>query len=261
MIDSHCHLSGAEFDADRAEVVARAAAAGVDTVLAVACHPDDFGGLHAFLDAYPRFYGALGFHPEAAALCPSAKDLSAYFSRLQLVAVGETGLDYYYQPETATLQQTAFQRHIEAAYHLKKPLIIHTREAEADTIALLQEAERGGLLSHGGVLHCFTGSRRLAEEALKLGFFLSASGVITFRNAEGLRETFRLVPPDRLLVETDAPYLAPVPYRGRRNEPAFVMQTAAFLAELKGLSADEFEKQISYNFNRLFLKGKVKHED
>ncbi len=261
MIDSHCHLTGEEFASDRSEVIERAMAMGVETLLSVACHPDEYTGLLAFLESYPSFYGAFGIHPEVAALCPSEEELAAYFTHPRLVGIGETGLDYHYTPETAKQQQESFQRHINVAYRLKKPLVIHSREAEADTIALLKEAERGGLLAYGGVLHCFTGSDALAEQALSLGLFLSVSGVISFRNAHELRQVFQHIPLDRLLVETDAPYLAPTPYRGRRNEPAFIVQTATVLADLKGVSVDEMSRQTSSNFNKLFLKRGVEHED
>lgn len=258
MIDSHCHIG---FDqADTAEVLARAKAVGVNEILTVACSLTDYAQLISVLMKYPTIYGAFGIHPEYAETMPADKELSEKLSaHPNIVAVGECGLDYHYNPETKKIQCSAFERQIEIAHRLKKPLIIHAREADDDIITILNSANCAGLLTHGGVLHCFTGSQRLAEKALEVGFYISASGVITFKNAEAIRDVFQTVPIERLLIETDSPYMAPVPYRGKVNEPAFMIKTAEKLAEIKGLTLAEIDRITTQNFYTLFKK-EVPHE-
>ncbi len=253
MIDSHCHIGMGEWKNETPALVERARQAGISRMLAVCCHPADFDDLCDLLKTYPDVCGAFGIHPSDAALCPDVDGLSAYFEQMSLVAVGETGFDLFYNPETKEVQQDVFWRHIQVAHRLQKPLIIHTRSAEKETLDVLKQAADDGLLSdRPGVFHCFSGSWRLMNEALKLGFFISASGMITFKNADSLRETFFDVPLDRLLIETDAPFLAPVPYRGKRNEPSFLPQTARVLAQIKGMDEADLIRQTDLNFNVLF---------
>lgn len=258
MIDSHCHIGIGRLKEETPAMIERAFASGVTNILSVACKPEELSDLIALLDTYHFIYGAFGIHPEYAneeEISPE-KLIQGLLAHPRLVGVGETGLDYYYQPETRAAQLKAFQTHIEVAYRLKKPIIIHTRSAEADTSALLKEADRAGYLAYGGVLHCFTGSSDLAETALSLGLHISASGVITFKNAADLRRIFEIVPLNRLLVETDAPYLAPVPYRGQTNEPAFVAETLKMLAAIHRISPQEADTYTTSNFKKLFkIKG------
>jgi TatD DNase family protein len=172
----------------------------------------------------------------------------------QVVAIGETGLDYHYEPDAAELQQRSFRLHLDAARVCGKPVIVHTRAARADTLALLADAD----LPQAGVLHCFTEDWAMARAALDMGYYISLSGIVTFRNADALREVARQVPPDRLLVETDSPYLAPVPYRGKPNLPQYVHEVAAFIAELRGVSFDTLAEQTTANFKRLFPLARVR---
>ena len=251
MIDSHCHI-GFENDLLN-EVVDRAKSVGVRRMLSVACAVSDYKRLLQILTDYPMIDGAVGIHPEYANTWSTAREeISRLFPSTRLVAIGECGLDYHYAPDTKKEQRLCFEEQIELACRLNKPVIIHTRDAEDDTISILQSAYRAGLLKSGAVLHCFTGTRELADIALEMGLYLSASGVITFKNAEDLRSVFYAVPLDKLLVETDSPYLAPVPYRGKENEPAFVIKTAEKLAELKGLSVEEIDRITTENYYRLF---------
>ena len=251
MIDSHCHI-GFENDILN-DIVGRAKSAGICRMLSVACAVSDYDRLLQILADFPMIEGAVGLHPEYAASWPQAQNrLAGLFPNHRLVAVGEFGLDYHYAPDTKLEQRLCFEGQIELAHHLKKPIIIHTRDADADTISILESADRAGLLKFGGVLHCFTGTQTLAEKGLEMGLYLSASGVITFKNADGLRSVFQMVPNERLLIETDSPYLAPVPYRGQKNEPAFVIKTAEKLAELKKLSVQEIDQITTENYYRLF---------
>ena len=251
MIDSHCHIGFQGQDV--LPILERARAAGVSHVLSVACSQTDYDDLIRLLNAEPSVYGAFGIHPETADNLPDDND---FFQKIRahnrLLAVGEIGLDYHYMTVDKATQYRAFETQLIWAHTVEKPVIIHTRDAEDDTVAILSSAARAGLLQHSGILHCFTGTRHLAEVALDLGFYLSASGVITFKNADNIRTVFEHVPNDRLLVETDSPYMAPVPYRGRENEPAFVMETARRLAEMKGMTLAELDTLTTCNFNRLF---------
>ena len=258
MIDSHCHIGFEQ--TDTAEVLARAKAVGVNEILTVACSLTDYAQLISILTKYPTIYGAFGIHPEYAETMPKDEEMQKKLSaHPNIVAVGECGLDYHYNSETKKIQCSAFERQIEIAHRLKKPLIIHAREADDDIIAILNSANCAGLLTYGGVLHCFTGSHRLAEKGLEVGFYISASGVITFKNAESIRDVFKTVPIERLLIETDSPYMAPVPYRGKVNEPAFMVKTAEKLAEIKGVTLAEIDRITTQNFYTLFRK-EASHE-
>lgn len=258
LIDSHAHLDTPAFDTDRDEVITRARAAGVELMLEIAGSDVAQGSLTTGLtlaEEHDFIYAAVGLHPHEASLYDDA--LEQQFLQLaahpKVIGWGEIGLDYYYDHSPRDVQQRVFHRQLELARQVNKPAIIHTRDAEDDTIQMLREAwfERGGAQC-GGIIHCFTGTQKLADAALAMGFHISFSGVVTFKNAHELRAVAASVPLDRLLIETDCPYLAPVPYRGKRNEPAFVKETATFLAQLRGISFEEMAELTSANFKRLF---------
>ena len=261
MIDSHAHIGFEGRGVD--EILARAKAVGVDRILSVACEPKDYSVLSDILKKYPEIDGAMGLHPEYAGawddIYPILKDF--FMAQKSPVAVGECGLDYHYAPDTKAEQRHAFEGQIELAHLSHKPIIIHTRDAEDDTLAILKSADRAGLLKYGAVLHCFTGSKDLAQSALQMGLYLSASGVITFKSADDLRAVFGEVPLNQLLIETDSPYLAPVPYRGQENEPSFVIKTAEKMAEIKSISLLELDKITTYNYYKLFHHDEVNHAD
>src|SRR5712691_3554033 len=230
LVDSHCHLDFPDFATERDAVIARARTAGIGTMLTIGTRLDQFAGVCAIAEAYDDVWCSVGAHPHEAAdhAAITAADLVALAAHPRVVGIGETGLDFYYDHSPRDLQERVFRTHIAASHMTGLPLIIHSRAADAETARIL--AEEG---PPPGVMHCFSGTRALAEAALRLGFYISISGIVTFRNAEDLRAIVRDLPLDRLLVETDAPYLAPVPYRGKRNEPAFVATTAAAVAALK----------------------------
>ncbi len=258
-VDSHAHIDGDEFAGERDEVVARARAAGVRAILNVGTgdpHGGEFERAVAVAERYEGVYAAVGVHPHDAKLYD--EEAERRLSELtkpggRVVAWGEIGLDYHYDNSPREVQREVFARQLRLARELRLPVIIHSRDADAETVEVLR-AEYAGA-ERGGVMHCFGGGLRMAEEVLELGFYLSFAGNVTFKKAEHLREVARAVPPARLLVETDCPYLAPVPLRGRRNEPAFVAETARFLADLRGLGAEEFGRVTTENFARLFRTG------
>jgi TatD DNase family protein len=244
LVDSHCHLDSEQFDADRQAVIGRARAAGVDTLVAIGLRPAlDLAG------ADDNIYAVVGVHPHEAAQA-SGLETAPLLSHAKVVAVGEIGLDYHYDFSPRDVQRAVFEHQLELAKEANLPVVIHTREAWADTISILKQ--------HGpsrGIFHCFSGGTAEAEEALALGFHLSFSGIITFPKADEIRAAARLAPLDRILVETDAPYLAPIPFRGKRNEPAYVVHTARRLAELRGLSFAEIAAVTTANWKRLCLRG------
>ncbi|MFN0085281.1 MAG: TatD family hydrolase [Blastocatellia bacterium] len=258
LIDSHAHLDVPQYDGDRVEVIARARAAGVELLLEI-CGSDvgkgSLDGGMRLVEEHAFIYGAIGLHPHEASLYDEALEaaLLDFSRRPKIIAWGEIGLDYHYDNSPRETQRRVFRRQLELALQRRLPAIIHTREADDDTIAILREgwADRDGA-EIGGIIHCFTGTQSLADAALGMGFHISFSGVVTFKAAEDLREVARSVPLDRLLVETDCPYLAPIPYRGKRNEPAYVVETAKRLAELRGISLDELARVTTGNFKRLF---------
>jgi len=252
LVDSHCHLDFPDFAPEREAVIARAFAAGIGTMLTICTRLDQFDGVRAIAETGPRIWCSVGAHPHEAANHADllAERLVALAAHPRVVGIGETGLDYHYDLGPRNMQDRVFRAHVAASKASGLPLIIHAREADDDIAAILA-AER----PPPGVLHCFTAGRALAEAALALGFYISISGIVTFRNAEDLRAIVRDLPLDRLLVETDAPYLAPVPYRGKRNEPAFVAATASFVAELKGIEAEALAAATTANFFRLFAKA------
>lgn len=255
-IDSHCHLDKVDltpycddFDA----MLAAARDSQVDTLLSVSVDMASFPALYERIASREGLYASVGVHPlhsdeglvEVARLVEEA-------ARPKVVAIGETGLDYYYDADSAELQQESFKRHLEAASLTGLPVIVHTRDAREDTLRLI---DAHGDSRSGGVLHCFTESAEMAAAAIELNYFISFSGIITFRNAEALRQVVRQVPLERMLIETDAPYLAPVPYRGRKNEPRYVPAVAQCIADLKGVSIDEVAQRTSENFYRLFRRA------
>lgn len=257
-IDSHAHLDVSNYDADRAEVIARARAAGVELMLEIAGSDVGKGSLEPGLrlaDEHEFIYAAIGLHPHEASLYNTLleKTLLDCSRHPKVVGWGEIGLDYHYDNSPRDVQRQVFQRQLELAIERRLPVIIHTREAEEDTIAILRKtwAENGGA-DIGGIIHCFTSSQALADAALEMGFYISFSGVLTFKTAEELRSVAQSVPMERLLIETDCPFLAPIPHRGKRNEPAFVIETAKKLAELKQTSIEEIADVTSGNFRRLF---------
>ncbi len=246
MIDSHCHLDDSDFDADRDAVIARARAAGIETMLAIGSE-----GAVGLAEAHPDIYATLGIHPhEAAKADRAALDrLAERLSHPKVLAVGEIGLDYHYDFSPRETQREVFRAQLAIAKAAGLPVIIHTREAWPDTLALLRES---GIAR--GVMHCFSEGPEEAAQALELGFFVSFAGIVTFPKAQRIQEAARRVPADRLLVETDAPYLAPVPYRGKRNEPAFVVETARKIAALRGETFEQVAAATNRNFRSVMLK-------
>lgn len=277
-VDSHSHVDSVEFDADREEVLWRAREAGVCAVVAVGTGDPRAGDLEHAIELASKHdfvFATAGVHPHDAKLFDAAAEatLRELLKRPRVVALGEIGLDYHYDNSPRDAQRAAFRRQLRIAREMNLPVVIHTREAEADTIEILrefyetnEEAQGNGESNvnesdstavieqnrAGGVMHCFSGSLALAEATLALGFMISFAGVVTFKKAEELREVARRVPLNRMLIETDCPYLAPAPFRGKRNEPAFVVEIARFLAELRGVSFEEFGKATTENFARLF---------
>jgi TatD DNase family protein len=253
LVDSHCHLDFPDFAAERDAVVERARASGVGLMLTICTHLSRFEQVHAVAEAYPDVYCTVGVHPHHAdeeGPLTSVDRLVELAGRSKVVGIGETGLDYYYNQSPREEQQENFRLHLRACRQTGLPAIVHTRDADEDTLRILTEEGAGQGLK--GLLHCFSSSRQLAEAAVQLGMYISFSGILTFKKTEELRETARALPLDRLLVETDAPYLAPVPLRGKRNEPAFVAHTAAVLAEVKGTDPAALAAATTRNFFTLF---------
>lgn len=265
-IDSHAHLDGKRFDSDREQVLQRARAVGVETILAIGIG-DGPGTLDCAIklaDRYPQLYATVGIHPHEAQLATDAalEELEQLSKHPKVIAWGEIGLDYFYDHSPRDVQARVFIRQMEQARAAKLPIIIHCRPSENsenawdDTLQLIRE--HWGSSGLGGILHCFTGGPHHARAALELGFLISFAGNLTFPKAEGIREVAKQVPLDRVLIETDSPFLAPAPHRGKRNEPAFVVEVAGKLAELRGLTPEEVGAQTSVNFSRFFsLSEKV----
>ncbi|NAW68213.1 YchF/TatD family DNA exonuclease [Vibrio sp. V27_P1S3P104] len=253
-VDSHCHLDKLDYQNIHKsidDVIAKAEQAKVKQLLSVGVTLDSFSSMLAMIEPYQHVYASCGVHPLDVMSDFELDRFREYASHTKVVAIGETGLDYHYQPETADLQKLRFSQHIDVAVDLNKPLIIHTRQARQDTLAILRQghAERCG-----GVIHCFTEDLSFAEAAIELGFYISISGIVTFRQATELKEVVKQLPLERLLIETDSPYLAPVPYRGQENQPAYVAEVAESIARLKGLSVHKVAEKTSKNFQDLFLR-------
>lgn len=252
LIDSHCHLDRLDlssYPGQLDEVIANARQQDVSELLCVSVTLADYPAMMKTIAPYPFVYASCGQHPlnQDQVLDPAL--LLSLADDPRVVAIGETGLDYFYAPETKDLQISSFEQHIDVARQLNKPLIIHTRDAREQTINMLKAGEAEKV---GGVLHCFTESLEMAKQAMDFGFYISISGIVTFRNASELRDVVRALPLERLLVETDSPYLAPVPHRGQQNQPAFVRDVAKYIAELKGVSLEELARVTSDNFHQLF---------
>ena len=260
--DSHCHLSFPELAGDLPAIRAAMAAARVTRALCISTTMEEFPRVQALAAQHDNFWASAGVHPDSEDVHePTEDELVAAAAQPKVVAIGETGLDYYQMNErkggrsVADLgwQRQRFRTHIRAARRAGVPLVIHTRAASEDTLAILdEEGEDGSAGSAGGVFHCFTETRDVARAALDRGFYISLSGIVTFKNARELHEVATLVPDDRLLIETDSPYLAPVPFRGKLNNPSYVVHVAARLAELRGTSAERIGQLTSANFDRLF---------
>ena len=254
LVDSHCHLDFPDFGPEVDDVVARAHAAGVGLMVTISTKVSEFEKVRAVAERFPHVFCSVGIHPHEAESEPEidTAKLVELAQHPKVVGIGETGLDYYYEHSPREAQQRNFRAHIAAARETGLPLIVHTRDADEDTAQILDEEMGKGAFP--GLLHCFSSSPQLAEKAIELGLYISLSGIVTFKNAVELRETAAKVPMDRLLVETDAPYLAPVPKRGKRNEPGFVVHTAAKVAEVKGVPAEELAETTTANFLRLFSR-------
>jgi TatD DNase family protein len=255
LVDSHCHLDFPALTEDRDAVLARASAAGVGVMQTIGTRLDTFEQVVALAEAHPDVYCSVGVHPHRAAKEPLADpaQLLARAEHPKVIGIGESGLDYYYDHSPRDVQAAVFRQHIRAARASGLPLIVHTRDADRDTAELLREAMAEGRFA--GVIHCYSSSPELASAALEMGLYLGLGGILTFRRSDQLRATVRELPLDRLLLETDAPYLAPEPFRGRRNEPAHVALVAATLAAIKGLPLAEIEAATTDNFFRLFTKA------
>ena len=254
-VDSHCHLNYKGLVEKQADVIARAAAAGVSAMLNISTRESEWDDVIGVSERIENIWASVGIHPHEADGHPDVDTakLVAKAAHPRVIAIGETGLDYYYDHSDREQQRTSFRTHIAAARETGLPLIVHTRDAEQDTADIL--AEEMGKGSYSGVIHCFTASQGFAEKALALGLYISISGIVTFRNAKDLQASAALVPEDRLLIETDSPFLAPVPHRGQTCEPAFVADTARFLAELRGTTVETLAAQTTSNFFRLFSKA------
>jgi len=255
LVDSHCHLDFPDFEDDLDAVLERARAAGVGAVQTISTRLSTFDRLLALARSRDRVYCSVGVHPHnvASEAAVTVADLVARAAAPEVIGMGETGLDYHYDHSPREAQRAAFRTHIAAARESGLPVIVHTRSADDDTVAILEDEMGKG--AYTGLIHCFSTSRHLAERAVELGLSISISGIITFAKAEALRETVRDLPLDRLLVETDAPFLAPVPHRGKRNEPAFVADTATRLAELMGVDNATLARRTTASFFKLFTKA------
>jgi TatD DNase family protein len=254
LADSHCHLNYKGVAEQQAEVLARARGAGVVAMLNISTRESEWDAVIATAERETDVWATVGIHPNEADQYPDVdtQRLVARAAHPRVVGLGETGLDYYYEHSDRQRQQASFRAHLAACRETGLPVVVHTRDAEADTARILKEELGKGPFS--GVIHCFTGTGDFARQALDLGFYISISGIVTFKNARELQETAGWLPRERLLVETDAPFLAPVPHRGRPGEPAYVADTCRFLAELRGEDADELADATRANFHALFAK-------
>lgn len=253
-VDSHCHLDKLDYtDLHNGieDVINKAKQAKVESLLSVGVTLDSFPKMLEMITPYEQVHASCGVHPLDVESDFSLDKLYEYANHPKVVAIGETGLDYHYQPETAELQKLRFEQQVELAVELNKPLIIHTRNAREDTLSILKN---GGADKCGGVIHCFTEDLKFAESAMELGFYISISGIVTFRQAKELKEVVAALPLERLLIETDSPYLAPVPHRGKENQPAYVVEVASYIAQLKGASLSSVAEKTTKNYHDLFLR-------
>jgi TatD DNase family protein len=257
LTDSHCHLDQLDltaYEGDLDKAVKAAESQGVQHILSVCTTMRDFPKVLEIANRYSQVYASVGLHPNELDIDhePTTEELIKLGTQPKVVAVGETGLDYYRSTGDIEWQRDRFRRHIQAALVLKKPLIVHTRQAKTDTIQLLREEQASQI---GGVMHCFTEDWQTACEAMDLNFYISFSGIVTFRNAVEIQEVARKIPLDRMLIETDSPYLAPIPHRGKPNEPAYVKFVAEFIANLRGMDKEELAQRTTENYLKLFFKN------
>lgn len=250
LVDSHCHLDYPDFEGHMDQIRAEMASNGVSHALCISTTLEGFDRIRALAEHHENFFATVGVHPDTdAALQPEVDELVRLADHPKVVGIGETGLDYYRTTGDLEYQRERFRRHIRAARRARKPLVIHTREAAADTLRLMDEE---GASEAGGVFHCFTESLEMAQAGIERGFYISFSGIVTFKNAAALKEVARALPLDRILVETDSPYLAPVPHRGKTNQPAWVRHVAEELARLRGVSLEVVAEATTRNFLQLF---------
>ena len=254
LVDSHCHLDFPDFAPEIDAVIERARAAGIGRIVSISTRVRKHAQILAIAEKYPDVFCSVGTHPHNAheELDIDAAQLVALTRHPKVVALGEAGLDYHYDKSPRDAQEQGFRQHIEAARQTGLPLVIHARQADDDMARILAEETEKGAFS--AVLHCYTGGRDLAFKAIELGLSIGFTGILTFKNGQDLRDIAKDLPADRILVETDAPYLAPLPYRGKRNEPAYVVETAKMLAQVRGVPPDEIARQTTENFFRLFSK-------
>lgn len=258
LVDSHCHLDFPELIKDIDGVIARAVANGVGHMVSISTRISSFDAIKKIAEAHDEVSCTVGVHPQQAAEEGdiSAKDLAALTEHHKVIGIGETGLDYFYDTSPRDLQKASFERHLEACRLTGLPVIIHSREAEIDTLDILKANGAGE--DYSGVMHCFSSKPILAEEGLKFGFYISFSGIVTFKNSDEIREVAAATPLDRILVETDSPFLAPVPHRGKSNEPSYVRNVAEIVAAAKGVTYRELAEATTENFYRLFPKANAK---
>ena len=258
LIDSHCHLDFEALAADLDGVISRAAAVNVNHMLTISTHVEKFSTYAAIAERYENVWCSVGTHPHHAdeELHIQVDELVRLSAHPRCVAIGEAGLDYFYDNAPREAQATGLRRHIAASRQTGLPLVIHSRAADEDMAAILEEESRAGAFPF--VLHCFTAGKELTERALALGGYISFSGIVTFKNAQEIQDVAKLVPADRYIVETDSPYLAPIPHRGQSNEPSFVRHTAEKVAEIRGISLEQLAAETTANFGRLFSKSGVK---
>ncbi len=253
LIDTHCHLTMPQYDTDRTDVINRARDTGISHIITIGTDIEDSRRAIALAQEYEFIYAAIGIHPHDAKDFIDSENISAALKGLasnkKVVALGETGLDYHYMHSPAKIQQEHFRLEIRLAKSLGLPVIVHSRDAKDDTLQILKEENAG---TAGGVLHCFSGDIGMAEKAMEMGLYVSFSGVITFKNARNILDIVKAVPLNRILIETDAPFLTPVPHRGKRNEPAFVKLVSEKVAEIKDISLEDLEMELISNASRLF---------
>jgi TatD DNase family protein len=253
-IDSHCHLDKLDYQdlhQNVSEVLAKAKSVNVEKMLSVGVTLDSFPSMMELIEGHDNVYASCGVHPLDVESAFDLDLLRQYAAHERVVAIGETGLDFHYKPETKALQLERFATQVDVANDVNKPLIIHTRNARAETLDILRS---GHADKCSGVIHCFTEDLEFAKQAMDLGFYISISGIVTFRAATELKEVVKALPLERLLIETDSPYLAPVPHRGKENQPAYVVEVASYIAQLKGLSLQQVATQTTQNFHNLFLQ-------
>ena len=257
LVDSHCHLNFPDFKDDLDGVITRARDAGVGVMQTICTDMAEFDEVRGIAERYEGIYCSVGVHPNesGATKIVSAEELIAKTSHSKVIGIGETGLDYHYEKSNRELQKKSFLEHIKAARVTGLPLIVHTRDADEDTVNILSDEMTKGKFK--GLIHCFTSSKQLADKAIELGFYISLSGIISFKNAGAIRDAIADVPLERLLIETDAPYLAPIPYRGKRNEPSYIIYTNKILSELKQIPEQECARITTENFFRLFSKASM----